>query len=117
MAFAIFLVAYLGFALTKNVALIAVLFIFYGLYQGIFRSVAKALASDFVPERLRASGVGWYNTVVGLSGLVASLVAGWLWDQVGHAAVFLYGAGFAVVGVIALLALVPENARRDAPAR
>lgn len=112
-AFAIFLVAYLGFALTRNVALIAVLFIFYGLYQGIFRSVGKALASDYVPEQLRASGVGWYNTTVGLLGLVASLVAGRLWDQVGHAAVFLFGAGFAVVGVIALLALVPENTRHD----
>jgi MFS family permease len=111
-ALAIFLVTYLGFAFTRIVALIGMLFICYGLYQGIFRSVGKALASDYVPERLRASGVGWYNTTVGLSGLVASLVAGWLWDQVGHAAVFLFGAGFAVIGGIALLALVP--ARRDA---
>lgn len=112
LALAIFLVTYLGFALTNIVTLIGVLFICYGLYQGIFRSVGKALASDHVPERLRASGVGWYNTTVGLSGLVASLVAGWFWDQVGHAAVFLFGAGFAVVGGIALLALVP--ARRNA---
>jgi MFS family permease len=116
-SYAIFLVTYLGFALTGNVALIAVLFILYGLYQGIFRSVGKALASDYVPEQLRASGIGWYNTTVGLVGLVASLVAGLLWDQVGHAAVFLFGAGFALVGGIALLALVPENARHDAAAR
>jgi MFS family permease len=114
-AYAIFLVTYLGFALTRNVALIALLFILYGLFQGIFRSVGKALASDYVPERLRASGVGWYNATVGLSGLVASLVAGLLWDQVGHAAVFLFGAGLAVVGLIALLALVPGNVRHDAP--
>jgi MFS family permease len=113
LAFVIFLVTYLSFALTRNVALIAVLFILYGLFQGIFRSVGKALASDYVPEQLRASGIGWYNTTVGLFGLVASLVAGLLWDQVGHAAVFLFGAGFAVVGGIALLALVPENTRYD----
>jgi MFS family permease len=62
-------------------------------------------------EQLRASGIGWYNTTVGLVGLVASLVAGLLWDQVGHAAVFLFGAGSAVIGGIALLALVPDNAR------
>ena len=116
-SYAIFLATYLGFALTRNIAFIAVLFILYGLYQGIFRSVGKALASDYVPERLRASGIGWYNTTVGLFGLVASLVAGLLWDQVGHAAVFLFGAGFAVVGGIALLALVPANSRRNAAAR
>jgi len=107
LAFAIFLVTYLGFALTRNIALISLLFIFYGLYQGIFRSVGKALASDHVPPQLRASGVGWYNTVVGLSGLVASLIAGWLWDQAGHETVFFFGAAFAVVGGIALLTLVP----------
>lgn len=108
LAFAVFLITYIGFALTRHVALIAMLFVFYGLYQGIFRSVGKALASDHVPEQFRASGVGWYNTTVGLSGLVASLVAGWLWDGVGHAAVFLFGAACAIVGSFALLMLVPD---------
>lgn len=113
LAFAIFLIAYAGFALTRSMALIAGLFVFYGLYQGIFRAVGKALASDFVPEQLRASGIGWYNAIVGLSGLVASLAAGWLWDEVGHTAVFLFGAGFAVVGGVAMLALVPADTKRE----
>ena len=39
-------VAYLGFALTQNITLIAGLFVFYGLYQGIFRTVGKAFASQ-----------------------------------------------------------------------
>jgi MFS family permease len=115
LALAIFLVIYLGFALAGHVPLIGVLFVLYGLYQGIFRSVGKALASDYVPQQLRASGVGWYNTTVGLCGLIANLIAGWLWDQVGHAIVFLFGAAFAVVGIIALLALVPANPKHDAP--
>ena len=111
LAFAIFLITYLGFALIQNVAVIGLLFVLYGLYQGIFRSVGKALASDYVPQQLRASGVGWYNTIVGLSGLVASLVAGWLWDQLGHTTVFFFGAAFAVVGGIALLILVPAKTK------
>jgi MFS family permease len=116
-SFAIFFVAYLGFALTGNVILIAALFAFYGLYQGIFRAVGKALATDFVPEHLRASGVGWYNTTVGLLGLVASIAAGLLWDHVGHGAVFLFGAAFAVVGGVALVAMIPaQQARTSARA-
>jgi MFS family permease len=99
----IFFVAYLGFARTRSVPAIAVLFIFYGLFQGIFRSVGKALASDFVPESLRASAVGWYSAVFGLVGLIASVVAGLLWDRVGHAAVFYYGAIFAIAGSVGLL--------------
>jgi MFS family permease len=108
-AFAVFLVAYLGFATTRSSLVIAALFAFYGAYQGIFRAVGKALATDYVPEHRRASAVGWYNTTVGFSGLVASAIAGLLWDRVGHAAVFLYGAGFAVIGGIALIILVPAR--------
>ncbi len=111
-SFVIFLVAYLGFALTKNVLIIAILFGLYGLYEGIFRSVGKAFASDFVPDHLRASGIGWYSTTVGLLQLVASVVAGLLWDQIGHAAVFYYGAIFAVVGSIGLLLLIPSRYER-----
>ena len=74
--------------MTQNILLIAALFVSYGAYQGIFRAVGKALASDFVPERLRASGIGWYNTMVGLLQLVASIGAGLLWDRIGHTAVF-----------------------------
>jgi MFS family permease len=106
-SFVIFSVGYLGFALTQNVVLIAAMFVFYGLFQGIFRAVGKAFAADFVPEHLRASGVGWYSTTVGLLQLVASLVAGTLWDRVGHVAVFYYGAAFALVGSIGLLMVIP----------
>lgn len=107
-AFVIFLIAYLGFASTQNIALIAALFAFYGLYQGIFRAAGKTMAAGLVPEELRASGVGWYNTTVGLLQLVASVVAGVLWDRVGHTAVFYYGAIFAAVGSVALVLLIPK---------
>jgi MFS family permease len=115
-SFAIFLAAYLGFALTRNVLLIGGLFVLYGLFQGIFRSAGKALASDLVTAEVRASGVGWYSTTVGLSGLVASLLAGLLWDRVGHAAVFLFGAASALAGGAALLALALVPAKPEPPA-
>ena len=41
---------------------------------------------------------------------MASLVAGILWDRVGHPAVFYYGAVFAVLGMVALIVMIP-NAR------
>jgi len=107
--FVVFLVAYLGFALTRSVALIAALFVFYGLYQGMFRTAGKTLASSLVPEHLRASGIGWYNATVGLLQLAASLIAGVLWDKVGHPAVFFYGSAFALAGVVALVTVLPAS--------
>ena len=116
-SFVIFLITYLGFALTGSILVIGALFAFYGLFQGIFRAVGKAFASDFVPEHLRASGVGWYNSTVGLLQLVASLVGGLLWDQVGHTAVFFYGAALALLGSIALVLLIPGAHGREGGAR
>jgi MFS family permease len=116
-AFVIFLIAYLGFALTQHILLIAALFVFYGAYQGIFRAVGKAYAADFVPEHLRASGIGWYSAALGLLQLVASIVAGALWDRIGHSAVFLYGAAFAAVGCVGLLVLVRSPPRLSPGAR
>jgi MFS family permease len=107
-SFFIFLVTYGGFAFTRNLWFIGSLFCLYGLYQGIFRSVGKAMAADFVPSHLRASGIGWFSTTIGLSGLVASIVAGQLWDKVSHTSVFIYGALFSLIGIISLILLIPK---------
>ncbi|MBV9995147.1 MAG: MFS transporter [Caulobacteraceae bacterium] len=110
-SFLIFLASYLGFAFVHEAAIAAGLFVLYGAFQGMYRALGKSLASELSPPSLRASGVGWYGAVVGLSGLLASLIAGLLWDRVGHAAVFLYGAAVAIAGVLALLALTPGKAQ------
>jgi len=88
-----------------------VLFAFYGLFQGIFRAVGKGFASDFVREHLRASGIGWYSTTVGLLQLVASVVGGLLWDHIDHTAVFYWGAAFAVLGCFGVPLLNPPTIR------
>lgn len=101
-SFVLFLATALGFAKTSSIFASAVLFILYGAYQGIFRTAGKAFASDFVKAEVRASAVGWYNAAVGLSGLVASITAGIIWDRVGHSAVFIFAAIFAALGSILL---------------
>jgi MFS family permease len=108
---AIFAAVYLGFALARSEVVVALLFGLYGVHQGVLRTVGKAMAADLSPERLRASGVGWYSAVVGLTGMAASLAAGLLWDRVGHTAVFFYGAAFASAGGLALLAMLPADAK------
>jgi len=71
--------------------------------------MGKALATDLVPQRLCASGVGLYASTAGLSALIASVVGGQLWVQIGPAATFLYGAVFAVLGAVLLGVLVPGD--------
>lgn len=109
LALFIFTLTYFGFALSRNFLLIGLLFILYGAYQGIFRAVGKALATDLVPRHLRATGIGIYSTVIGLTSLVASIVGGQLWDKINPSAVFLFGAIMAILGGISLLVLVPKK--------
>jgi MFS family permease len=105
-SFLVFLAVYIGFGTSANVLVIGGLFVLYGVFQGTFRTVGKALAADYVPADLRASGVGWYAATVGLSGLVASVVGGQLWTRIGPSATFLFGAAACVLGTIALHFLV-----------
>lgn len=105
----LFLITLMGFAVTKNVFVIAGLFALYGIYQGTFRAVGNAFAGDFVPKEQRASGIGWFNSIYGLSGLFASLIAGLIYDKIGHATVFATAAIFVFLGAMALLMFDSRN--------
>ena len=115
-AFAMLALAFGGFATTTTGAAFALLFLLYGIYQGAFRALGKALAVDLAPDTLRGSAVGLFGTVVGLAALVAGTVGGQLWDRAGPGATFAYGATFAVLGGALLSVVLPrQNPRRGEP--
>jgi len=111
-SFIAFFVVLIGFSYTKSLVVIAILFAIYGSYQGIFRAVGKAFAADFVPQELRASSIGLFNAVVGLSGLIASISAGQIYDKVGHATVFATAAIFVFIGSVLLVFLLPGGSSK-----
>jgi len=103
----VFLTVYVGFSFVEGFAGLISLFLLYGVYQGSFRSVGRAFATDLAPETLRASAIGWFSTVVGLCQLIASLAAGVLWDYAGHASPFILGTASATAGIVAIAVLLP----------
>lgn len=107
LSFIIYAITYFGFAKSLNSLLLTVLFLIYGVYYGIFRAVGKSFASDFVNQELRATAIGFYSATIGITTLIASVIAGQLWTNVGQSATFLYGAVFAVLGTISLIFLIP----------
>lgn len=76
----IYAAVYLAFALTKTPWAPWVLFPMYGLYQAFSEGVTKAMVSDVVPQHQHAGAIGLFYTVSGLGQLVASVVAGALWN-------------------------------------
>ncbi len=102
--FLLFAGVYLGFGMAGNLGTLWVLFAVYGLYQGLTDGIAKALIVDLVPATERGAALGLQATVLGLCTLPASLIAGFLWQYVGPAAAFLFGAGAALIatGIMAV---------------
>jgi MFS family permease len=108
----VFAAAYLGFALANDSIYLWPLFGLYGLYIAMTDGASKALISDLAPQERRASALGAYGMLTGLAALLASLVAGVLWDEVGVSAPFVMGAVGAAASVVMLVFVVP-GARRS----
>lgn len=101
-------VTYLGFALASSPWHVWLLFLLYGTYYGLAEGVARALVADLVPENKRGTAYGIFHTVVGLTLLPASVIAGWLWNTISPAAPFYFGAGLALLAMVGLILLVRE---------
>ena len=71
--------------------------------MGLTQGVLAALIAATAPERLRGTAFGLFGLVAGVASLVASVLAGVLWDRVGDQATFLAGAAFAATALIAFL--------------
>lgn len=75
----------------------------WGLHMGLSEGLLSALVADAAPLEGRGTAFGAYSLVSGLVLLLASVIAGELWDRVGPAATFTAGAVFAFLGLVGLL--------------
>ncbi len=78
----------------------------WGLHMGVTQGLFAALVADTAPAALRGTAFGVFNLVSGASTLLASVIAGTLWQRFGSGATFLAGATLSGVALAGLLALV-----------
>lgn len=76
---------------------------FWGVHMGSTQGLLAKMVADQAPADLRGTAFGLFNLVVGLAMLVASVVAGALWDWLGAAATFHAGAAFCLLAMIGLV--------------
>jgi MFS family permease len=75
----------------------------WGLHMALTQGLLSKLVADTAPAELRGSAFGIFNLVSGVALLLASLVAGYLWDLLGPPATFMAGAAFAALTAIGVL--------------
>ena len=64
--------------------------------------VLATMVADTAPADLRGTAYGFFNLVSGLVMLVASVLAGLLWDRLGASFTFYAGAVFCAIGLVGL---------------
>jgi len=75
----------------------------WGLHMAMTQGLLTRMVADTAPPELRGTGYGFFNLVSGIAMLLASVLAGFLWDRFGAAQTFIAGAAFSVLALGALL--------------
>jgi len=92
-------------ALVPGIAGLIAGVVFWGLHMGFTQGLFATLVADAAPPELRGTGFGMFNLVTGIALLLASVIAGILWDMVGPQGTFLVGAAFALLALMGLALL------------
>lgn len=87
--------AYFAFGLAGRAWQVWLAFLVYGLFFGLTEPTEKAIVKDLAPAELRGRAYGYYNFVVGISAIPASLLTGALWQRFGAFTALATGAALA----------------------
>lgn len=75
----------------------------WGIHMGMTQGLLATMVADTAPADLRGTAYGFFNLASGVAMLLASVVAGWLWDAYGASTTFVGSAVFAALALIGLL--------------
>lgn len=92
-------------ALASGLAGVGVGVMLWGLHMGFTQGIVSAIVAGAVPPELRGTAFGVLNLVNGGALLLASVIAGALWDYTGPQGTFLAGGVFALLTILGVLPL------------
>ncbi|KZD21623.1 MFS transporter [Tardiphaga robiniae] len=92
-------------AFTTGIVGLGIGVMFWGLHMGFTQGLLATLIAETAPPELRGTAFGMFNLVTGVALLIASVVAGALWDITGPQGTFLAGAAFAALTLIGLVSV------------
>jgi len=103
----IFAVVYWVFAIAPSARVLYAMMALYGLYYALTQPVLKAIVVDAVPGEMRGRAFGMFYFVTSIAALLASVITGTLWKQLGAALPFQLSALLALMSAV-LLVLTPK---------
>ena len=74
----------------------------WGAHMGMTQGLLATMVADAAPADLRGTAYGFFSLVSGIAMLVASALAGLLWDRMGPSSTFHAGAIFSAIALLGL---------------
>jgi MFS family permease len=99
-------------ALASTIWIVMVGVALWGLHMGLTQGLLASMVTDTAPTALRGTAFGAFNLVSGIAMLVASVLAGLLWDRFGATGTFTAGAIFSLIALVGL-SLVGRQPRSE----
>jgi len=87
-------------ALTNSIGWIFVGIIFWGIHLGMTQGLLLAMVAKLSPVELRGTNFGLFHAITGIALLIASLIAGYLWQYYNSDLIFYVSAIVTLVGIM-----------------
>jgi MFS family permease len=81
----------------------------WGLHMGLTQGLLAVLVVETAPPTARGTAFGLFHVASGVALLLASVIAGLLWDAMGPQATFVAGAAFTAAGLAGVAVLRPSR--------
>ena len=98
--FLVLILADIVLAIAPGILVVMIGVSLWGLHMGMTQGLLAALVADAAHNDLRGTAFGFFNFASGIALLLASLIAGVLWQVIGPSATFVAGATFTVIGLL-----------------
>ncbi len=101
--FLLHVIVYFGLAVVSTNGQIWCLFALYGLHLAMIQGILIDLVDRAVEPTRKGTAFSLFNLTIGITLLIANLLAGWCWYTVGSGFTFAIGAFFACIATLILL--------------
>ena len=99
----VLIISDLVLAQANGITMVAVGAALWGLHMGMTQGLLATMVAGTAPANLRGTAFGFFNLVSGIAMLIASVLAGLLWDKLGAAVTFYAGAVFSMLAFMMLV--------------
>ncbi len=106
-----FSICYVGFGFAGTPPQMIIAFTLYGAYTAMVAGVERAFVAEVSPPAVKGTMLGLHSTITGIALLPASVIAGFLWNQFGSTAPFVFGASMSLIAAFILLTFMKTESQ------